>query len=137
MPSPRRVRMVTALAIAIAAVVVTTVCVGAASAQREARQPVKFGKVIKRLPTLASDPAVGKNAKWLTYSYSKCDWVTAKSHPATYTAELRDSKGVKVKFAWTPEDQVFDTLLHANASFAKYAKLTHTEVKLIDNQYPS
>src|SRR5690606_11913498 len=105
-----------------------------------------FGEVIGEYETIQGDPA--EIESWVVWDAEACEWkdVTANAatilegfgrSPDSYTAILRAAGDSDVLIAWTPEDQVFDTLIVANKSFADTAELTGLNVPLIDNAYPS
>lgn len=109
-------------------------------------QGSKFGKEIARYETIQGTP--GNITQWVVWDKAACAWkdVTAEAAAMnkaagrpedTYTAILRDGTGSGAKIAWTPQDQVFDTLVVANKSFEEAAAQSGVEVKLFDNAYPS
>ncbi|MBX3061395.1 MAG: substrate-binding domain-containing protein [Anaerolineae bacterium] len=107
----------------------------------------KFGEEMARYDTIQSDP--GNIETWALWDKEGCAWkqltpeeaapvLEAAGRPTdTYTAILRKGLDNGVKIAWGPEDQVFDTLIVANKSFADASAESGVEVKLFDNAYPS
>jgi len=96
-----------------------------------------LGEVVVELPTTIATPEQAAAATWLVWDEGTCSFVETDDHPDSYQATLRDDGEADYRFAWTPEDNVFDTLIVANESFRVAAEESDTEVTEFDNQYPS
>lgn len=105
-----------------------------------------FGDVIAEYETIQGDPE--EITSWVVWDGENCSWVDVTEDagalrearglsPDSYTAILREAGDSDFIIAWTPQDQVFDTLVVANASFATAAETSGMDVRLFDNAYPS
>ena len=107
-----------------------------AAASSEAAASSKFGEVLETLETTLSEAGSASDVDWLQWDEASCSFTPAAEHPDSYSVELRDGTDSGVEFVWTPEDQVFDTLIVANKSFEDYAASSNNVIPLIDNGYP-
>ena len=89
------------------------------------------------LPTTIANAEQAAAATWMLWDEASCSFVETDDHPDVYQAVLRKDGDANYRFAWTPEDNVFDTLIVANESFRVAAAASETDVTEFDNLYPS